>query len=466
MKTSNAQHIDKKARFSVMSDLYQKNLGVIHRRWPELANLIDIQEIEHLDACVVDGKHQTISVEGIQLSSRYDPIEEAFMYRKHTSGDEYHVMGCGMGDVPKILMHDKNAKKVFIHIINPDVFKLVLHFTDQPWLNDERFHCLHDTLMNTSVSEVVLKHPGAIILPQEIILAKRKTPNLYYHYESIIFYRYAIQQFNSDGSIEFDQLRIKENLPLLRKKKPVDELFKKHGKKHQSVILIGAGPTLEENIDKLKEVYKKPGRPYIVAASMAGKLLYKHEIYPDVIVNVDRGKGLEDNNQDLADFFPFELARHKTRFVCSTLTPHNILKDWRGKTYYANLLTEDYDKIQEILPSIRLYMYGSVIASALHIAFAIATQRVYFMGMDFSFPDNKFHAGMDNSTHEKTMKANTSVINGYGEEVETEISYRTFLTGVENFISMQKVNELEFINCSRRGAKIANTTYLDDQEII
>ncbi|CAE6917446.1 hypothetical protein [Vibrio sp. B1FLJ16] len=61
-----------------MSQLYTQNMQLIEKRWPEIAAHIDQQDIEALDAQLVEAKAQTISINGIQLSSRYDALEEAF----------------------------------------------------------------------------------------------------------------------------------------------------------------------------------------------------------------------------------------------------------------------------------------------------------------------------------------------------------------------------------------------------
>lgn len=447
-----------------MSEIYQKNMRIIKQRWPDVAQKIDAENIEKLDAKLVECRNQTISINDIQLSSRYDALEEALFYRSQTEGEKYQILGCAMGDIPKLLQHDQSAKKIVIYLINLDVTKLIMHFTDQSvWLLDSRFEMEflpeHPVLL-----DAILADKGTILLPAEKVLCRRHNPSLFYQLESANFFFHINKNMQEEEEKIYNRLRFKDNFPLLKKRKPIDNFAKKQHKKYASTIVIGAGPTLEDQIERLKEVMARPHRPYIVAVSMAGKLLHKHGIYPDVIINIDRGKEINEDDGGLAKFIPFELASKGTKLIVSTLTPTNIIKQWAGKLYYANMNTLDYDEFQTRLPTERLFMYGSVIAPALHIAVSIARERVYFMGMDFSFPDKKFHAGMDNSTHEKNMFINEVVLNGYDEQVETSTSYRTFLTGVECLTHEYK--DLAFINCSRKGARIKMSTYLDDGEII
>ncbi len=442
--------------------LYTQNLQLIEKRWPEIAQHIDQQNIDELEAELIEAQGQTISINGIQLSSRYDALEEAFFYRSQTEGNKYYLFGMGLGDIPKLLAHDKQAEEIHIVLINPDVVKLVLNLTEQNWLSDERFQ-LHLVPKQQLLLDPMLAQQGTIILPSEKELTKRWNPSLYYRLENILYSHHLNKSLLNDDQQAFDRQRLEENLPSIRKHNSINELVDKHKNKHNSIIVIGAGPSLEEALPKIQQSLKAKKKPFVIAVSMAGKLLLKHNIIPDLLVHVDRGQGMKQNGQRLADFVPFELASKGCTLVYATLVEKEIIDGWKGKAYYANLNTSDYDESNAKLPTDRLYMYGSVIAPALHMAMSFAKKRVYFAGMDFGFPDKKFHAGMSNDTHTGSILMNESVLNGNDEEIETSRSYRTFLTGVENLVMSS--SQLKFINCSRQGAKIQNTSYLDDGEI-
>ncbi len=442
-----------------MSQLYTQNMQLIEQRWPEIAAHIDQQDIESLDAQLVEAKAQTISINGIQLSSRYDALEEAFFYRSQTEGDTYFLFGVALGDIPKLLAHDPNAQEINVFLVNPDVFKLVLHFTEQSWLSDPRFklHLVSEQQINI---ELFLHQKGTILLPGELELCKRHNLSLYYRLHNHIYSRHMNDAILNEEQQEFDRQRLEENLPSIRKHKPLNTLVDKHRHAHKSVIVIGAGPTLEDSIPELIRIsqLKKHKRPLIIAVSMAGKLLLKHNIVPDILVHIDRGQKMTH----LPNFIPFELAQKGTSLVYATLVQKAIIDGWKGSAYYANLLSPDYDESHQLLPTDRLFFHGSVISPAVHMAISFATKTVYFMGMDFGFPDKKIHAGMSNDTH-KTLVMNEFVMNGFDEEIATNRSYRAFLTGVESVVLYAP--HLTFINCSRKGAKIVNTEYLDGEQV-
>ncbi len=441
-----------------MSQLYTQNMQLIEQRWPDIAAHIDQQYIDSLDAQLVEAKAQTISINGIQLSSRYDALEEAFFYRSQTEGDVYNLFGIALGDVPKLLAHDPSAKQINIFVINPDILKLVLHFTEQNWLADPRFKLYLIPEQQVRIDRALFQN-GTIILPGELELCKRHDISLYYRLENSIHSRHLNNALLNEEQQKFDSQRLQENLPSIQKHKPVDTLVDKHRHAHKSVIVIGAGPTLEDSLPELIRVskLKKHKRPLIIAAAIAGKLLLKHNIIPDIIVQVDRG-----HRRSFSKFMPFELAQKGTAFVYATLVEKQLIDDWKGAAYYANLNTPDYNESHQLIPTDRLFIHGSVIAPAVHMATTFSNKKVYFMGMDFGFPDKKFHAGMSNDTH-TSIVMNETVLNGYDEEIETSRSYRTFLTGVESLV--MSAPHLTFINCSRKGAKIKHTEYLDGKQV-
>ncbi len=105
------------------TEFYQSNIEILKSRCPELAQAVEAHNINNLPFEVVERKFATLSINGIQLSSAYDPVEEALAYRSMTSGDTYHIWGFGIGSVPEILLNDRNLKKIHLYLYNLDVAK-------------------------------------------------------------------------------------------------------------------------------------------------------------------------------------------------------------------------------------------------------------------------------------------------------------------------------------------------------
>jgi len=55
-----------------MSELFQSNVEVIQRRWPAVAARLLAEDPSSLQADLVEGLGSTLSINGIQLTSRHD----------------------------------------------------------------------------------------------------------------------------------------------------------------------------------------------------------------------------------------------------------------------------------------------------------------------------------------------------------------------------------------------------------
>ncbi|WP_229381137.1 hypothetical protein [Shewanella psychropiezotolerans] len=85
-----------------MTELFSTNLQIIQQRWPVLASALKFQSFDDLDANLVTGSNQTISVNGIQLSSRHNRMSEAQLFISQLPLDckQVTVYGIGMGMSP------------------------------------------------------------------------------------------------------------------------------------------------------------------------------------------------------------------------------------------------------------------------------------------------------------------------------------------------------------------------------
>ena len=429
-----------------MTQLYTDNMALLAQRWPSLANHIDEQGIEDLNAQLTEGQSQTISINDIQLSSRHNALEEAFFYRSLTTGNEYHLFGFGMGDLPNLLSQDKSATKITVYVLHADVFKMVLHYTTQQWLTDVRFD-LQIITKNSSLIPL-MNHPGLIILPADKTLLKKKLPNIYYQLETIIFTKHLNKNMiDAEHQKKYRRLET-NNLAFLKKEQDVKSIFQVQV---QEVILVGAGPSLEACQDLLHKLTRQKNRPLIIAVAMACKALLKYGVKPDIVVSVD---------VDVFDtVIPYQIAKN-TCLVYSSRTDHKCIKKWRGQRYFTHLTEPSYDHFNKILPATRLSIFGSVIHPAMNIALAKGAKKIYIMGCDFGFPNDQAHAELSNDEYALPF-INETVINGYGQEIGTDKQYRTFLVGLEQMMFVNP--NVDYINCSRIGARITGARYLTEE---
>ncbi len=435
------------------TEFYQSNLAILKNRCPELAEAIDSHNISHLKFEVVERVCATLSINGIQLSSAYDPIEEALAYRSTTSGDTYHMWGFGIGSVPEILLNDRNLKKIHIYIYNLDIIKLVISLMPKPWLEDERIelHYVHKNMPDQITVLSNLFSVDAFVINSDYHLIKYSQLDLDWLTHRIENRLLVISVNRSHTNPEYmAKLHSidKENYPLLKKIPVIDHLVENN--RFKDVLCVGAGPSLDAHIEDVKALIKKPNRPLLMAPSTALNALLKHGIKPDILAIIDITIS--------ADTIAFEQLPKSTTLVASSRTQKEIFEKWKGKKYYLHMVDETFNSVNERLPSkYRMSVFGSVIHPMTNLAILFGAKTIRFIGCDFGFPGDKIHASTENS-----LDLNMSVVveNGYGELIKSEPTYRMFCSGIENIIAHRK--DIDFINMSRLGARIVGTRYEDE----
>ncbi len=82
-----------------MSEFFEHNLQVIQQRWPALAERLLLEDVGALQADLVEGLGSTLSINGIQLTSRHDRLAEADLQASSLPLDAaiVHVYGTGLG---------------------------------------------------------------------------------------------------------------------------------------------------------------------------------------------------------------------------------------------------------------------------------------------------------------------------------------------------------------------------------
>jgi hypothetical protein len=433
-----------------MSPIYQQNLSYIAPRWPSVACELDNANIDDLDFDVIEKKSVTLSVNGIQLCSAYDPLEEAFNYRSLTSGNHYHIFGLALGHVPALLCQDASAEQITVYLYNLPLAKLALSVVEMPWLSDPRvtLEILSEDGPNMVNQLAMLSHTGAIVLTGDKQISMQSHQWLFFRMENKVVMSHVNRNYmgRDDELIKIEQ----QNYPLLKPLKVVDEYLRKYSA--DKVICVGAGPSLAAHIAELKYVYNQANKPAIVAAATACKCLLENGIKPDVVVAVDI---------DIPEsYIPFHIA-NDTIFLFASRIKKSIINRWQGEKYYLHLADETYDRFAQQLPSeARLFIYGSVIHPLIHSVLIQGAKQIKLIGCDFGFPGEIIHASMANNPSDHNTSMDQWIENGHGELIKTSATYRMFASGVETLIAANP--QCEFINWSRMGAKVYGARYLDE----
>jgi len=233
-------------------------------------------------------------------------------------------------------------------------------------------------------------------------------------------------------------------------------------------ILVAAGPSLDKNIDLLKEAQ---GKALIIACDVVVGKLLKHGIKPDIMVSLERVLVYEHCLKDrdweippdmvfagplLLEPVVFSEFKNNKKLVC--------FKEGETINLWLNEIMDDKGSI---------YMGNSVAHVAFGLAIKLGANPVIFTGQDLAFGEDgaTTHTGDLNNVISDlattyTQEAQCVFLDGYyGGQVKSTMMWKTFKIAFENVIQTMKGNRT-FIDATEGGAKIDGTVILPLREVI
>ncbi|KJZ33837.1 MULTISPECIES: motility associated factor glycosyltransferase family protein [Pseudomonas] len=424
-----------------MSEFFERNVDVIQQRWPALAVRLLVEDTSLLQADLVEGLGSTLSINGIQLTSRHDRTREARVQADSLPVDSavLHVYGTGLGDLQVELLERASLQRLYVHILNGAVFALVLQLLEQhQWLSDPRVELLYAG----DLAEIQLPF---FALPSELVLADDFNAKIRDRLISETHLTFNNREFNPQSPEIIE--RLQACLPLATADADVAELFGSQA--GREVFVIATGPSLEQHFDTLRAIRGQEGRPLFICVDTAYRPLLKHGIHPDIVVSIDQ--------RISARHLPSEDSAG-IRLVYMPMLDPLVLQAWQGARYAAYSSSPIYQSLREQLPKGELYVGGSVIHPAADLAVKMGAAQITLFGADFAFPGDKTHAGWsDGDLGPQLGAAKHWVLDGHGQRIKTQLNFRSYLCELERFIAGHP--QVRFYNSSRAGAMIVGTTF-------
>lgn len=424
-----------------MSESFEGNAQVIQARWPRLLERLLAEDSAALQADLVEGLGSTLSISGIQLTSRHDRVAEARTQAASLPADSpvVHLYGTGLGDLQQVLLENPALQRLQVHILNGAVFALVLQLLDQQaWLSDPRVELAYAG----DLAEIQMPF---FALPAELVLADDHNAKIRDRLVSEVHLAFNNRDFVAD-SPEVLQ-RLQSSAELVAGDSDVAQLFGTQA--GREVFVIATGPSLERHFERLRQIRSQAQRPLLICVDTAYRPLLKQGIEPDIVVSIDhRISGLHLPPEQSAGI----------ALVYLPMVDPQILARWQGPRYVGYSASPIYGWIRQQLPKAQLYVGGSVIHPAVDLAVRMGAQQITLFGADFAFPMNKTHAGwLDGELGPQLGAARHWVLDGHGQRVRTQLNFRSYLCELERFIAGHP--QVHFYNSSRDGAMIAGTTY-------
>ncbi|UUO23136.1 motility associated factor glycosyltransferase family protein [Colwellia sp. M166] len=422
------------------NEVLSKNLTIVGRRFPKVRKKIASANLASIN---VEVEQNTILVNGIQLTSNYDRIDEANLQAELIPEESAtaFVYGVGLGDLCDVLLKRKQLGKLYVCILNIDLFVHVLNVIDHThWLSDERVILL----LSEQLKEVY--QPFAAV-PAELVLADEESAQIR---DRVILEldRDFVGRLHRNDHLWFKE-SIEENSEYIEKDPSLDELSVPV---INGVYIAAAGPTLSEHFELLQKNQLSNTRKTLIAVDAAVKPLLNNNIIPDIVVSADRSSRLTLTDVDFTKL-------KQTSLVYFPRISLELIENWPSDRYCVYSFGELYNNLDKKYPKEKLYISGSVIHPAIDLAVQKGAEEIILLGADFGFPDNQTYAsgqGIQNTEHYST--SSDWVLNGKGERIATMLNYRGYLRDLERYIMSKP--DVKFVNGSLKGAKIAGTASL------
>ena len=221
-------------------------------------------------------------------------------------------------------------------------------------------------------------------------------------------------------------------------------------------ILIGAGPSLDESIDFLKEVQDKA---IIVASNSPYRKLINNGIRPHLVVTADPMEPTLSGFQNVSiDDVPL---------ACPFSAYPEIVKRFSGRIVSwctFNPIASFLKKQMNQKPGTVIMEQGTVSGCVLDISKVLGCRKVLLVGQDMAvqedgkyYTDDSFYADSGNHYVEKgkgqRLPGNTL------EKVTVEQRLFVYLKTFEQFIA-QKNPDTEYRNLARTGVKVEGAPYM------
>lgn len=392
---------------------------------------------------------KTYNEKQIFIHSRYNPSREAdrlISAYNIDKKDNIIVFGFGLGyHVEKLLNLINKKQQIYLIVLNKDLFdisvevrKLKKLFFDKRlnviMINNKKNVKLKllDLLNNSKGKSVLIKHdPSIKIIPERLLFMKDIL-------EDINLVNNNQKRYGSE--IEFNIIKNIESINKYISINDFENVFYK-----KPFFIVSAGPSLEKNIDDLKQIESKG---IIISVDTALPKLINYDIIPDFTVSIDSVINTDNMFYDVINEIriPLIFTLGTSREVVSKFNGPKII----GLSKNELLM----DKLDNKMNIGRIETGASVASAALDFANKCGGDPLVLVGQDFALTNQgEVHAKNTIKNEKKLKESLLRKVEGVNQqEVYTSKGYYLLLRRFEKYVSDN--NSKLFIDATEGGAKI------------
>lgn len=447
----------------------QRNLKHIQNGFPELYERIirmktgDVrQDFTSIEVMETISKDVVFVVAGdnigeVRLGSAYDPCYEAKIWLQAQADihvDNILLFGLGNGAIARTILAQKDRNsKVLIYEPSAQLFLYALQYIDMrdffltpgvrvivEGLNEDMYSGVMEEMLTLDNYD----SKAFVVAPkmEEFFLSSRKSFVERYldGVGRMMSNRNTIRRFLHLSP--FNQLH---NLQYVEQYTTVP-LLSYVWEKDVPIIVIGAGPSLEEEIDTLRNAGDSA---FLFAVDSALPYLLREGVVPDAYICIEADKPLL--------FFEDERTKQIPLF-CKVDTTHKLLDQHHGYKIFGRdegFVSKFYQRYR--IPE-SYYRYGGNGATSFFaVCKELGAKNVILIGQDMTYGTNKAsHAGGRDEGYVEDERFLYK--NNQGEVVQSRQDWHRFIQWYENAIPVVQFEHV--INTSAKGVHIKGTEFM------
>lgn len=460
---------------------YEKNLKALEQQQPYLKSKLEKKEFHTGDTKIYEEKakdgNPVLIIEredGVyRMNSRFRPVSEAVTYAEQFSDIKdysvYLFLGFGNGLIPReIIKHGSELVRYAFYEPCMESFLYVMeHYDISDILGDIRATIYVEGINEKEVAAYLpdMIDWSNIPLTDIFVLPKYKDmyPVSYRNFVCCTRDVVARAQMGMNTIVKYaDRELLNAVYNMIGLPGSISaENFVHVFPKDLPAVLVSAGPSLNKNVDLLKE-YKN--KVFILCMDKTVKVLYDHGIIPDAIISVDPVKGVY-YTEEMKEFYKeaIWITTTTSNFYTHIPIPHRRRVLLEGGDLLNGSIYKEFTGAE--LPTVSTG--GSVATSAFSVIEGWGFETLIFIGQDLSFPGNKRYSDSTTDVIQESIEKGFSIIETpgyYGDTVKTRDDYYTYLKWFEGAISITKIKNV--INSTEGGAMIAGATNMPLKEAL
>jgi len=453
--------------------MFKKNIEALRGKNPELAEKLEkisIESIKDVTVAEAETSDLILGYKGVALHNVIDPLREANALWNKTITSELKktdiqiVFGLGLGYLFKRACVNSNSKVFLIEPLT-EVLRFVLEHVDlSAELSDNRVYITDNTrdIIDKLKAEYLQGDKAEFLfLPAYISLAQDVLEDLTVKTVKVI------EEKSSDTNTIFKLAKVWVrnfilNISQFQNSRPLG--FFKDSFEGKTALIISAGPSLAENIEKIKANQDKF---VTIAVGKAFKTLVENNIIPDFVTFADAIHTIKQI-EECEEFI------EKTTLIITSKTDYEVTQlNAKNKILYL----PETDPFAALFPQDSgIYKSASTVSLINYfIAKVLGFNKIAFVGLDLAFPDNKIYAtGEELKVNENGyIKMGDDISNRKliyvkdrnGNDIPTRDDYALFIRQFEEILE-EEMSLSKVINTSTKGAYIKGMEYVEFENFI